>query len=186
MAATTTGPTRERTSETGRTSRFTIAGVLFGLGLGGFFDGIILHQVLQWHHMLTSTGDHPATTVGGLETNTLWDGFFHLATYAMTIAGLALLMIELSDRSSASPWSARTFAGAVLIGWGLFNLVEGIVNHHILGIHHVRTDTSNQLLWDLGFLAWGALMVAVGWILRNNAQSRVGVGAAGAHRALGS
>ena len=32
------------------------AGILFGLGLGGFFDGIILHQVLQWHHMLTSAG----------------------------------------------------------------------------------------------------------------------------------
>ena len=30
------------------------AGILFGLGLGGFFDGIILHQVLQWHHMLSS------------------------------------------------------------------------------------------------------------------------------------
>ena len=69
-------------------SRFTIAGLLLGIGLGGFFDGIILHQVLQWHHMLTSTGEHPATTVAGLETNTLWDGFFHLFTYAATIAGL--------------------------------------------------------------------------------------------------
>ena len=29
------------------------AGILFGLGLGGFFDGIVLHQVLQWRHMLT-------------------------------------------------------------------------------------------------------------------------------------
>ena len=35
------------------------AGVLFGLGLGGFFDGIVLHQVLQWHHMLTSAGYPP-------------------------------------------------------------------------------------------------------------------------------
>jgi uncharacterized membrane protein len=35
------------------------AGILLGLGLGGFFDGIIWHQVLQWHHMLTSAG-YPA------------------------------------------------------------------------------------------------------------------------------
>ena len=28
------------------------AGILFGLGLGGFFDGIVLHQ-LRWHHMLS-------------------------------------------------------------------------------------------------------------------------------------
>ena len=38
------------------------AGVLFGLGLGGFFDGIVLHQILQWHHMLTSAGYPPTTS----------------------------------------------------------------------------------------------------------------------------
>jgi uncharacterized membrane protein len=46
------------------------AGVLFGLGLGGFFDGIVLHQILQWHHMLTSAG-YPPTSVENLEINTL-------------------------------------------------------------------------------------------------------------------
>jgi uncharacterized membrane protein len=51
-----------------------------GMGLGGFVDGIVLHQILQWHHMLTGTGDHPSNTVVGLEANTLADGFFHLAT----------------------------------------------------------------------------------------------------------
>ena len=52
-------------------------GILLGIGLGGFVDGIVLHQILQWHHMLTSEGDYPPTTVAGLETNTLWDGLFH-------------------------------------------------------------------------------------------------------------
>ncbi|MEZ4570240.1 MAG: DUF2243 domain-containing protein [Thermomicrobiales bacterium] len=159
MTARTTDarPSPKRT--TARTSRLTLAGVLLGLGLGGFFDGIVLHQVLQWHHMLTSTGDHPVNTVAGLETNTLWDGFFHLSTYALTIAGLVVLMTELSDRRHCASWSTRTFAGNILIGWGLFNLVEGVIDHHLLGIHHVRSDVGNQLLWDLGFLAWGALMV---------------------------
>jgi uncharacterized membrane protein len=54
----------------------TAAGVLFGLGLGGFFDGIVLHQILQWHHMLTSAG-YRADSVHNLEVNTLWDGIFH-------------------------------------------------------------------------------------------------------------
>ena len=54
----------------------TSAGILFGLGLGGFFDGIVLHQILQWHHMLTSAGV-PADTVAGLKLNTFWDGLFH-------------------------------------------------------------------------------------------------------------
>ena len=57
--------------------------LLMGLGLGGFIDGIVLHQVLQWHHMLTSTGEYPMTTVAGLEANTLADGFFHLATWLL-------------------------------------------------------------------------------------------------------
>jgi uncharacterized membrane protein len=49
---------------------FTVPGVLLGAGLGGFMDGILLHQILQWHHMATSAGES-ATTVGGLEANTL-------------------------------------------------------------------------------------------------------------------
>jgi uncharacterized membrane protein len=28
--------------------------LLFGLDLGGFFDGIVLHLILRWHHMLSS------------------------------------------------------------------------------------------------------------------------------------
>jgi uncharacterized membrane protein len=62
-----------------------------GLGLGGFVDGIVLHQVLQWHHMLTSTGGHPMSTVAGLEANTLADGFFHVATWLL-IAAASWLM----------------------------------------------------------------------------------------------
>ena len=34
--------------------------------------------------------------------------------------------------------SGRAFLGWLLVGWGLFNLVEGVVDHHILTIHHVR------------------------------------------------
>jgi len=55
-------------------SQFRNAGILLGIGFGGFVDGIVLHQILQWHHMLTSEGSYPATTVAGLEANTLADG----------------------------------------------------------------------------------------------------------------
>src|SRR5687767_9183559 len=63
---------------------------LLGIGLGGFLDGIVLHQVLQWHHMLTSTDAHPMTTVAGLEANTLADGLSHLATWVAVLAGTTL------------------------------------------------------------------------------------------------
>jgi uncharacterized membrane protein len=55
----------------------TMAGIFLGLGLGGFFDGIVLHQVLQWHHMLTSAGD-PANNLDNLELNVMWDGLWNL------------------------------------------------------------------------------------------------------------
>jgi uncharacterized membrane protein len=54
------------------------SGLLYGLGLGGFVDGILLHEVLQWHHMVSS--EYPTNTVAGLEVNTLADGLFHIAT----------------------------------------------------------------------------------------------------------
>jgi uncharacterized membrane protein len=28
-------------------------GLLLGAGLGGFFDGILFHQLLQWHNMVS-------------------------------------------------------------------------------------------------------------------------------------
>ena len=73
--------------------------VLLGLGLGGFFDGIILHQILQWHHMFSAV--KPIDTVRGLEINTLGDGLFHLGTYSFTIAGLVLE--EVTSAASPSP-----------------------------------------------------------------------------------
>jgi uncharacterized membrane protein len=140
------------------------AGLLFGLGLGGFFDGIVLHQVLQWHHMLTSAG-YPANSVPNLEVNTLWDGFFHLSTYVFVVLGLFILWR--AAHHTHVRWSGKLLAGTMLIGFGLFNLVEGIVDHQILGIHHVNETVplAQWLYWDIGFLVWGALMLLWGWQL---------------------
>ena len=142
----------------------TIGGVFLGLGLGGFFDGIVLHQVLQWHHMFTSAG-FPANTLGNLEFNVMWDGFFHIATYAFTLTGMILLWQKSSQPHE--PWSWKMQVGAMLLGFGTFNLVEGMIDHQILGIHHVNeTVPADQwIYWDLGFLVWGALMLAGGWLL---------------------
>ena len=56
------------------------------------------------------------------------------------------------------------------MGWGTFNLVEGIIDHHILTLHHVREDTSNKGLWDIAFLIWGAVMLIVGWRLAKTGE----------------
>jgi uncharacterized membrane protein len=137
------------------------AGMLLGLGLGGFFDGIVLHQVLQWHHMLTSAG-YPADSVANLELNTFWDGVFHTLTYVFVAGGLAILWRH--ARRPHAPWSGRLLAGTLLIGFGLFNLVEGTVSHHILGLHHVNETVSQPMwiYWDVGFLTWGGAMLVAG------------------------
>ncbi len=137
--------------------------LLIGIGMGGFVDGIVLHQVLQWHHMLTDTGEHPATTVPGLEANTFADGLFHAATWLFVITGVTLAVRSWQqDRLAPSP---STHLGLLLAGWGLFNLVEGITNHLVLGVHHVRDDLGGPLSWDLGFVALGVLQVVIGLAL---------------------
>ena len=140
------------------------AGILFGLGLGGFFDGIVLHQLLQWHHLLTSAG-YPPDSVENLKVNTLWDGLFHALTYVFVAAGLAVLWR--AARRTHLRWSSKLLLGTLLMGFGLFNLVEGTINHQILGLHHVNETAPREqwIYWDLGFLAWGAAMLAGGWLL---------------------
>jgi uncharacterized membrane protein len=53
----------------------------------------------------------------------------------------------------------------MLVGWGAFNVVEGVVNHHVLELHHVRTDVTDVSAWDLGFLAFGVLLTLAGLAL---------------------
>jgi uncharacterized membrane protein len=149
--------------------RFVRAGLLLGIGLGGFFDGIVLHQILQWHHMVSHVDDYPTTTVAGLEANTLGDGLFHAATYVFVVAGLWQLW-RYGGRENR-PWSTGAFIGLLLVGFGAFNVVEGVIDHHLLQVHHVREDSANQLVWDLGFLVWGMAMIAGGWWLYRRASA---------------
>lgn len=152
-----------------------LPGTILGVGLGGFVDGILLHQLLQWHHMLTSTDSdnigaayYPADTVHGLEMNTVWDGLFHTFNWLAVLIGLGLLYSRVTHERRRV-WTSRALWGWVLVGWGLFNLVEGILDHHILGIHHVRSG-EYQTLWDIAFLVLGALLVVGGWLLQRSAK----------------
>jgi uncharacterized membrane protein len=137
---------------------------VLGLGLGGFIDGIVVHQLLQWHHMISHTEGHPVSTVAGLRANTLADGLFHSLTWVLVLLGVVLTIVSWRRGRLAPTW--RFQIGLLLAGWGAFNLVEGIVDHQILGIHHVRDDLGGPLSWDLGFLAFGALLLLGGWALQ--------------------
>jgi uncharacterized membrane protein len=133
------------------------AGILLGSGFGGFFDGILLHQILQWHNMLSSV--RPPTTLVDMKYNMIWDGLFHAFTWIMVALGVWRLWV--AGKSPQTSWSTRSFVGSLLLGWGLFNFLEGIIDHQLLGLHHVHPG-EGELAWDLGFLGLGMLQIAAG------------------------
>jgi uncharacterized membrane protein len=61
----------------------------------------------------------------------------------------------------------------VLAGWGAFNVVEGLIDHQILGLHHVRDDLGGPLGWDLAFLAVGVVLIVGGGALARTRPQRV-------------
>jgi len=136
------------------------AGSLLGMGMGGFVDGILFHQILQTHNMLSAV--LPKTTLLNAEINMFWDGLFHALTWTMTALGIALLWRCGHHRDV--PWSGRHFSGALLFGWGAFNLVEGLIDHYILGVHHV-IESLGLSVWDHVFVGTGAILAAVGGLM---------------------
>jgi uncharacterized membrane protein len=138
------------------------AGIIIGVGLGGFADGILFHQVMHWHNMGSSV--LPPTTMHALEQNMKWDGLFHAAAWLITLVGIYILQFDASS-GLALPVT-RAFTGQLILGWGIFNLVEGLIDHEILNLHHVRDlpvhvpilDWLFLLIGGLGFIALGALL----------------------------
>jgi uncharacterized membrane protein len=147
------------------------AGLLMGAGLGGFVDGIVFHQILQWHNMLSAR--LPPTNLVDAKVNMFWDGVFHAAVWLMTALGIGLLFR--CGRRSDVPWSGKLLLGGMLLGWGLFNLIEGLIDHQWLGLHHVVDNLqANPLPADLGFLASGVLLSLVGGLLaRAGSRARI-------------
>jgi uncharacterized membrane protein len=140
-----------------QTRPLQIAGFILGFGMGGFFDGIVLHQLLQWHHLVSNV--YPDNTLEGLRLNTLWDGIFHSAMYVITAVGLVLMWRAIRQNDVLQ--SPRYMLAMVLVGAGAFHIFDGIVNHWLLQIHHIRQGP-DALLYDIAFFMIGVILVAVG------------------------
>ena len=129
-----------------------ISGLLLGIGMGGFVDGIVLHQILQWHHMVSNW--IPPTTLEAVHVNMVWDGVFHGAVWLVTLVGIFLLW-SAAYHQERIPF-LQEFVGRLVSGWGWFNLVEGLIDHQLLGIHYVR-PVPNSTVYNLTFLAVGGV-----------------------------
>ena len=147
--------------------RARLAGILLGLGLGGFVDGIALHQIVHWHNMLSARV--PPTDMEAMRVNMAADGWFHAGTWLLVFAGVLLLWSAGRMYGERLP-PVRYLLGLLIGGWGAFNLVEGVIDHHLLQLHHVRDLPVHVPLYDYLCLAVGGVgLLLLGWLLARGA-----------------
>ncbi|MFY3703082.1 DUF2243 domain-containing protein [Achromobacter dolens] len=142
--------------------RMRRAGGLLGFAMGGFFDGILLHQILQWHHLLSAvrTG-----VFGDLRVQVAADGFFHALMYVIAAAGLWTLY---HARANTPVASMRPLWPTFWMGFGGWHIVDALFSHWITGIHRIRMDSDMPLFWDLTWLAvFGLIPFILGWRSRS-------------------
>jgi uncharacterized membrane protein len=136
------------------------AGVLLGIGMGGFIDGILFHQVLQLHSMLSAK--LPQESLVNVKTSMVWDGLFHAFTWMTTAAGITVLWNAVKRKET--PRNGRFLMGAMIGGWGIFNLIEGLVDHYLLQVHHV-VERLGLSVYDHLFIASGAFFMVIGFMM---------------------
>lgn len=139
--------------------RFSWAGFWLGFALAGFFDGILLHQILQWHHVLS---DVDAAAYQDIRVQILADGLFHALMYVVAAIGLWLLW--------GRPVMDRIFWGDFLIGFGGWHILDAVLMHWVLNLHNIRVGVENYLVWDFVFFGLGLVLVALGIGVRRRAR----------------
>ncbi|MBK1839999.1 DUF2243 domain-containing protein [Azospirillum sp. YIM B02556] len=137
-----------------------MGGFCLGFALGGFFDGILLHQILQWHHLLSGLTNPAFADIG---VQILADGVFHALMYVIAAIGLWLLW---RGRPGLAQIGGRRLMGWALLGFGVWHVLDGLMSHWLLGLHRIRMDVENKLFWDLvWFFVFGIAVMLAGWLL---------------------
>jgi uncharacterized membrane protein len=152
-----------------------VTGILIGIGIIGFVDETIFHQLLQWHAFYWATDEHGRI---------LSDGLFHLFS---TLLLLWSLFRVWRGRARWTQGSAPLIVAAILMGIGGFNFYDGIIQHAILHLHLVNEHVCNiavthgnnslancpqdipyEIVWDIvGFI----VLVTGFWFWRRNIRA---------------
>lgn len=145
------------------TRRALVSAGVFGFGFSGLIDVIVLHHILQWHHLVS--GMYPMDTVDGLQTNLLADGLFLLMM--VIIMGIGAGLVWQSERRANVPLAMRPLSGAALIGLGVFDVYDAIVDHALLGLHQPVGAGGEPLSlggrYNLHWIVISLLFIAVGY-----------------------
>ena len=122
-----------------RAAKVRNAGILLGIGLGGLLEGIVLHPIA--------------------------DSWFQLALWLISLTGVGALWSAV--RGPGPLLSGSALVGYLFVGWGAFNVAEGLLNHPILGMPLAQVP-----LQEWGFLlVGGAGFVVLGLLLRGAAPA---------------
>ncbi|MDL4840880.1 DUF2243 domain-containing protein [Aquibacillus rhizosphaerae] len=127
------------------------SGFLFGLGLAAFIDEMVFHQLLRWHHFY----DKSTTDIGLVS-----DGLFHAFSWFATIGSL-FMFADLRRRQSVL---MTRWVGGVLLGAGVFQLYDGIIQHKLMRIHQIRY-VENVVPYDLVWNIIAIIMIVLGGLL---------------------
>lgn len=142
--ATADVPARSERREFDGPKRSLVAGILLGIGIAGFVDETVFHQILHWHHFYDGS-----TPVVGLVS----DGIFHAVMWTSAVSAL-FLYGDLHRRDRLDSWRWRA---GVLFGLGGFQFEDGIINHKLLGLHQIRYHVT---IWPYD-VVWNLIAVAV-------------------------
>lgn len=135
------------------------SGILFGVGLIAFIDETVFHQLLRWHHFY----DKSTTDIGLIS-----DGIFHAFSWFATIAGLFLF----ADLRRRNGLIFQRWLGGVLLGVGVFQLYDGIIQHKWMRIHQIRYVDNvimYDIVWNVGALI--ILLIGIYLLLRTSKNS---------------
>ena len=143
---------------TARRSRSLWSGILVGLGVAGFVDETVFHQLLHWHHFYDK-----GTPDAGLVS----DGLFHAVSWVAIVAGLFLF----ADLRRRDDWLLGTWWGGLLLGLGGFQLYDGIVQHKLLRLHQIRYGV-DLTPYDIAWNVIALVLVVAGVVVFLRARNR--------------
>nr|WP_276532404.1 DUF2243 domain-containing protein [Cytobacillus horneckiae] len=121
---------------------------MFGLGLVAFIDETVFHQLLNWHHFY----DQSTTKIGLVS-----DGIFHAFSWIATVGGLFMV----ADLRRRAAWWPKRWIGGALLGIGLFNLYDGLIQHKVMKLHQIRYGV-DLLPYDLVWNISAAIIALIG------------------------
>ncbi|MCH1882824.1 DUF2243 domain-containing protein [Agrococcus sp. ARC_14] len=144
------------------------AALLLGIATMSAVDEIVFHQILAWHHFY----DRATPDIALLS-----DGLLHAAELFAFVVGFFFM---LDARRRRSFRGAAAWAG-FLVGLGLFQLWDGIVDHKLLRLHQIRYGVE-LLPYDIAWNVAGGLLLLAGIVDDRAGAPRKSRGIRGASR----